>query len=262
MLFDPDVLELGPHRRSGVELQSQFPLERRALRGVGEVGDEPPVEVVPQVAALRDDDDIVPVVQFDQLREFILRDDRAEGLLFANLLGVVRDLLPGPLLADQAHPSALAALVIDESRHVGQFVAVADLMLVALHPPPVDLIRFRGSPFRAVLDAGVVGPADAEREPEIEIAELALLQDQEGVSLRRFLRGGLAVDRPVLHRPQRGVTLPARQVLSVEEPDHARRFRRRRLTLFGNRCHRHDRHNAGGAPSHSVTHTHLLYYGY
>ena len=98
-------------------------------------------------------------------------------------------------------------------------------MLVATDHPLV-LHRVVGDVLRAVLNAGVVGGVAAEGETQVEVADLASLPDQERVARRHVLGRGLAMDHAVLHGPQPGITIPAVEILAVEELLHVGRLRR------------------------------------
>jgi hypothetical protein len=95
-LANANVLELRPHRLSGVQLQRDDPFLQRQFRVVvGEVQNQPVVEVVLDVIPLRDDDDVVPIIE---LEEFFVPCG-VDQIGFDELLAVR---LPGGLLTDQA----------------------------------------------------------------------------------------------------------------------------------------------------------------
>ena len=114
-----------------MQLEGEDAVQQCLGMPIGEVQDELVIHVVPDVVALGDDDDIVPVIE---LEEFL------EAFGIDQLLG---DLLLAILSADSffthhagsAAPPGGAALVIDKTGHARQLVLVANLMLVALHAP-------------------------------------------------------------------------------------------------------------------------------
>ena len=105
VLLQTNVFELGPHRFSGVQLQSQNAFFQRQVRiVVGEVEDQAAVHVVLHVVAFGDDDDFVPFIDIEQL--FVLVGGNqcfVDDFLFFRF--------PAGFFADQADTAAPATFV-------------------------------------------------------------------------------------------------------------------------------------------------------
>jgi len=67
--LDADVLELRPHGPASVELQGKYAFAESRIRAVREIENQPVVEIVPNVSALRDDHHVVPIVELEELLE-------------------------------------------------------------------------------------------------------------------------------------------------------------------------------------------------
>ena len=217
---ETDIAVFGPHRLASVELQRQHPFTRGQFRVIiREIKNQPAIEVMPDPLSLGTDDDIVPVIEFHQVCEFILVDERSNDL-FAPFC------LPRRLLAHLANSPPLAPFVIDEARHVWQFIFVADFVLVAANHPLVFCRCFGDAP-RTILNSRVVGGVAAKREPQFEITDGAPLPDEKRVAGRHVLRCRFPVNNTLLHAPESRIAVPAGEILPVEEHLHAAGLRRR-----------------------------------
>ena len=188
---------------------------------VREVQDQRVVEVVLDVIAIRDDHNIIPIVELEELLEPRLIDQaRLDELLLT-----VR--LPGSLFTDQTDATALTALVVNETTDVWQLVLIAEFVLIAANDPLiVDLAV--SDVLRAILNSGVVGRVATKRQPQLEILQRAVLPNEEGVPLGRILGSRLAMNHSVLNAPQSRITVPGSEILAVKQSLHPRHLRRSR----------------------------------
>ena len=97
---------------------------------VSEIQNKLAVEVVFDVVAFCDDNNVVPVVDFHQFFETGLIDQRIVDHFFA-VFG------PDCFFADQADTPTLATFVVDERRNVGEVFFVAEFVLVTFQDPIV-----------------------------------------------------------------------------------------------------------------------------
>lgn len=200
-------------------------LSRQARGVVGEIEDQPAIEIVLDVVSLANDDNVVPVVQFEQLLELFPVDQRAGNVLLAIVA-------PGGFLAGEADAAAFAALIVDEPGDVGQLELVAKFVLIAAHNPFVPDLAL-GDVLRPVLNSRIVRRAQAKRQTQLEILGRATLPNEERIAGGRLLGGGFAVNDAVSHGPQPRIAVPTGQVFAVEDSSHVSRFGRGHLRTFG-----------------------------
>ena len=73
-MLDAKIPEFSEHRSACVQLQSQNSFSQNAIIAVREVHGQSAIHKVLNVVAFGDDNDIVPVIQPEQLLEFVGRD--------------------------------------------------------------------------------------------------------------------------------------------------------------------------------------------
>ena len=145
------------------------------------------------VVPLGDDHHVVPVIQFEQFLE--------AGAIDKRLSHFLAILAPSCFLTYQASSATSASgatFVVDESRDTGQYVLVANFMLVAADDPLVTHLGIRDV-LGTVLDARVVGGVAAEGKPQFEILGAAFFLDDKGVSLSGILGRGFTSDSAVFN---------------------------------------------------------------
>ena len=195
-----------------MELESENAVELLALGVfVGAIEDEAIVHEMLDVVALGTDDDVVEFVDGEEFGEFFGGDDVALDFLFAFRV-------PENFLSGEAHATTFAAFFVDESGHVGQFVGVADFVLVAADNPFVT--GFGGDVPGAILNAGVILTGNAEGKAKFKVFGIAVLPDEKGVSVGTFFLGSFATDNSVNHGPEFGIARPTGQVFAIENDLH------------------------------------------
>lgn len=96
--LEAKILVFRPHRLAGVELEGDHALREGPPVLIGQIEDQPAVEVVPDMVSPGDDHDVVPIVDLHELRELGLVDDLGRDLLAfrlpRRLLAHLADSLP------------------------------------------------------------------------------------------------------------------------------------------------------------------------
>ena len=212
-LLHADVFELNHHRRADVDLQR----ERAGLGGFGrllvdDVHGLLAIDEVLEMIALGDDDVIVPILVLD-LRLNLLRVADRAGDFDLGLSSVVLDhgLLPA------LRENAASAFFVEDAA-----VGFARLKVRLITADDGAELPGLGH-LAAILDAGVA-LLDAVGKAQLEVSDVAAFPDEERVVVDLGVRitAGDADDGAVAHGPELGITIPAGEILAVEQALEAR----------------------------------------
>ena len=110
-----------------MQLESENSIEKGELGTICKIENESIVEIVLDMLAACDDDDIVPIVKLKEFLETRLVDQRV-----GNFLAVIA---PGRLFANETSTPPFAAFVINEPGDAGENVLVANFVLITAHHP-------------------------------------------------------------------------------------------------------------------------------
>ena len=168
-MLDTDVFEFHPHWLACMKLQGQLAIEQGLFgSGVGKVQNQSTVHEVLNVVAFGDDDDVVPIIEFEQLGPF-LRGHEVVRYLFAIFV-------PYRLFAGETNASAFAAFIVNEASDVRHFGFISYLMLIATNDPWISRIAL-GDVLGTILDSGIVGRVAAKRYAQFKIFGSSILPD-------------------------------------------------------------------------------------
>ena len=205
-MLQEDVPEFDLHGRAGVQLQAQQSIPRPALRVVvHQEARHVAVDELHDDVAARDDVNLVPVAVPDERLQHGRVAQRREQLQLA-VCGDTHDLT-------RSREKAAAPLFIDLAR-VG--VGRVDVRLIAPHHPAAGVGQERAAELNAAV-AGGVGGADPVLQLQLEVLGRAASPDDECVRLEGPFGGGFAHDRLIGDAPERGIAVPARQRLTIED---------------------------------------------
>lgn len=169
------------------------------------------VDEVLEVAAFGDDLIFIPTVFIDRSLDFIaVTSFSGDGKGWFLWVGTLSD---SDLLATLGKDPPAFFLI----KNATVFRTVLEICLIAGD----DEICFIND-LATVLDTAVDGLLLVARghlvlERELEIGNLTVFPDEEGIALYRSVCAGFADEDAVLHRPEGGISVPAGEILAVEE---------------------------------------------
>src|SRR5262245_3454555 len=200
-VLQEDLAKFYFHRRAGVQLEADQTSHRTSgWIVIYRLCHQLAIDDMGQYVAARDDMDLIPVIDLDQILEIIAGAQTGNDPF---ITGLQHCHLP-------THGEESAATLLIKLTRKG--VLEVYICLVTLEHPLPDVRKFD----TAILDAAV-RRVEAILDFQFEIFRLTAFPDQESIGLKRFFGGGFADDLVIFGPPECGIAIPSIERLAIED---------------------------------------------